>query len=169
METLNITRALVLVRKLCLKFDIMSTSFFLSRRTILPSKKGGMPCWQDRLFIALAQNASNATDYFGLPSGRVVELGLQTTDHLAAPSAGLPTCARNFNLSVFDLISLLLALTAGFAWVNHRYLKLPPSTGILVMGLAASSLLVLLELAVSSVALYADVAELVRQIDSRRR
>ncbi|MBY3123088.1 potassium transporter Kup [Rhizobium leguminosarum] len=79
METPNIPRALVLVRKLGLKFDIMSTSFFLSRRTILPSKKGGLPFWQDRLFISLAQNASNATDYFGLPSGRVVELGLQTT------------------------------------------------------------------------------------------
>jgi KUP system potassium uptake protein len=78
METPNIPRALVLVRKLGLKFDIMSTSFFLSRRTILPSKKGGMPFWQDRLFIALAQNSSNATDYFGLPTGRVVELGLQT-------------------------------------------------------------------------------------------
>lgn len=78
METPNIPRALVLVRKLGLKFDIMSTSFFLSRRTILPSKRGGMPFWQDRLFITLAQNAGNATDYFGLPSGRVVELGLQT-------------------------------------------------------------------------------------------
>ena len=79
METPNIPRALVLVRKLGLKFDVMSTSFFLSRRTILPSKTGGMPFWQDRLFVALAQRASNATDYFGLPSGRVVELGLQTT------------------------------------------------------------------------------------------
>lgn len=79
METPNIPRALVLVRKLGLKFDIMSTSFFLSRRTILPSKKGGLPFWQDRLFITLAQNAGNATDYFGLPTGRVVELGLQTT------------------------------------------------------------------------------------------
>lgn len=78
METPNIPRALVLARKLGLKFDIMSTSFFLSRRTILPSTKGGMPLWQDRLFITLAQNAGNATDYFGLPTGRVVELGLQT-------------------------------------------------------------------------------------------
>ncbi len=79
METPNIPRALVLVRKLGLKFDIMTTSFFLSRRTILPSRKGGLPFWQDRLFITLAQNAGNATDYFGLPTGRVVELGLQTT------------------------------------------------------------------------------------------
>ncbi|WP_442967721.1 potassium transporter Kup [Rhizobium sp. 268] len=79
METPNIPRALVLARKLGLKFDIMSTSFFLSRRTILPSRKGGLPFWQDRLFIALSRSASNATDYFGLPTGRVVELGLQTT------------------------------------------------------------------------------------------
>jgi CPA1 family monovalent cation:H+ antiporter len=68
-------------------------------------------------------------------------------------------------LSVFDLVSLLLALTAGFAWVNHRFFRLPPSIGILVMGLAASALLVLLELAVPDVSLYADVAELVRRID----
>ncbi|TBB21295.1 sodium:proton antiporter [Rhizobium ruizarguesonis] len=68
-------------------------------------------------------------------------------------------------MSVFDLISLLLALTAGFAWVNHRYFKLPPSIGILVMGLAASALLVLLELSIPNVSIYADVAALVRQVD----
>jgi CPA1 family monovalent cation:H+ antiporter len=66
---------------------------------------------------------------------------------------------------VFDLISLLLALTAGFAWFNHRYFKLPPSIGILVMGLAASALLVLLELSIPNVSIYADVAALVRQVD----
>jgi KUP system potassium uptake protein len=79
METPNIPRALVLVRKLGWKFDIMSTSFFMSRRTILPAAKGGMPFWQDRIFIAMAQSASSATDYFRLPSGRVVELGIQVT------------------------------------------------------------------------------------------
>jgi len=68
-------------------------------------------------------------------------------------------------LSVFDLISLLLVLTAGFSWVNHRCLRLPPSIGILVMGLAASALLVLLELSVPDVSIYADVAALVRQVD----
>ncbi|MBN9982443.1 putative bifunctional diguanylate cyclase/phosphodiesterase [Rhizobium laguerreae] len=79
METPNIPRAIVLARKLGLRFDIISTSFFLSPRAIMPPKKGGLLFWQDRLFISLAQNASNATDYFGLPSGRVVELRLQTT------------------------------------------------------------------------------------------
>ncbi|MBY5406613.1 cation:proton antiporter [Rhizobium leguminosarum] len=68
-------------------------------------------------------------------------------------------------MSVFDLISLLLVLTAGFSWVNHRCLRLPPSIGILVMGLAASALLVLLELSVPDVSIYADVAALVRQVD----
>jgi CPA1 family monovalent cation:H+ antiporter len=68
-------------------------------------------------------------------------------------------------LSVFDLISLLLVLTAGFSWVNHRFLRFPPSIGILVMGLAASALLVLLELSVPNVSIYADVAALVRQVD----
>ncbi len=68
-------------------------------------------------------------------------------------------------MSVFDLISLLLVLTAGFSWVNHRFLRFPPSIGILVMGLAASALLVLLELSVPNVSIYADVAALVRQVD----
>ncbi|ACS60703.1 sodium/hydrogen exchanger (plasmid) [Rhizobium leguminosarum bv. trifolii WSM1325] len=68
-------------------------------------------------------------------------------------------------MSVFDLISLLLVLTAGFSWINHRYFRLPPSIGILVMGLAASALLVLLELAIPNVSIYADVAALVRQVD----
>ncbi|TBX99659.1 cation:proton antiporter [Rhizobium laguerreae] len=68
-------------------------------------------------------------------------------------------------MSVFDLISLLLVLTAGFSWVNHRYFRLPPSIGILVMGLAASALLVLLELSIPDVSIYADVAALVRQVD----
>ena len=79
METPNIPKALILARKLGWKFDIMSTSFFLSRRTLIPSAKGGMTFWQDRVFIALAENASNATEYFKLPTGRVVELGIQNT------------------------------------------------------------------------------------------
>ena len=78
-ETPNIPKALALARKLGWKFDIMSTSFFLSRRTLLPSTRGGMPFWQDRVFIALAHNASNATEYFHLPTGRVVEIGTQVT------------------------------------------------------------------------------------------
>ncbi len=60
-----------------MKFDIMSTSFFLSRRSIRPSAQSGMPVWQDKLFIALAHNASDASAYFHIPTGRVVEIGAQ--------------------------------------------------------------------------------------------
>ncbi|HEY9010687.1 MAG TPA: potassium transporter Kup [Devosia sp.] len=77
METPNIPKALVLARKLGWKFDIMSTSFFLSRRVLKPSPKGGMPLWMDRVFIALARNATDATEYFHIPTGRVVEIGTQ--------------------------------------------------------------------------------------------
>jgi KUP system potassium uptake protein len=77
METPNVVKALTEARKHGLKFDIMKTSFFLSRRSIVPSEKSGMPLWQDHLFIFLARNATNATDFFHIPSGRAVELGNQ--------------------------------------------------------------------------------------------
>jgi len=78
METPNIPKALALARKLGWKFDIMSTSFFLSRRSLkLGQKSGPLRFWQDRLFIRLARNASDATEYFHIPTGRVVEIGTQ--------------------------------------------------------------------------------------------
>ncbi|OAM76043.1 potassium transporter Kup [Devosia elaeis] len=78
MESPNIPKALALARKLGWKFDIMSTSFFLSRRSLkLGQKTGLLRFWQDRLFIRLARNASDATEYFHIPTGRVVEIGTQ--------------------------------------------------------------------------------------------
>ncbi len=77
METPNVTHGLSLARKGGLTFDIMSTSFFLSRRTLLPDGKRGMPLWQDHLFIFLNRNATNATEFFRIPTSRVVELGSQ--------------------------------------------------------------------------------------------
>src|SRR5215469_8417492 len=79
METPNIPRALVIARKLGWQFDIMSTSFFLSRRSLRPATHSGMPRWQDRLFITLARSANDATDYFQIPTDRVVEVGTQVT------------------------------------------------------------------------------------------
>jgi KUP system potassium uptake protein len=79
METPNIPRQLAVARKLGWQFDIMSTSFFLSRRTLRPAPHSGMPRWQDRLFIALARSANDATDYFQIPTDRVVEVGTQVT------------------------------------------------------------------------------------------
>jgi KUP system potassium uptake protein len=79
MEQPNIPKALAVARKLGWQFDIMSTSFFLSRRSLKPATRSGMPRWQDRLYIGLARTASDATDYFQIPTGRVVEIGTQVT------------------------------------------------------------------------------------------
>jgi KUP system potassium uptake protein len=79
METPNVPKALAIARKLGWTFDIMSTSFVLSRRAIKPAAQSGMPLWQDRLFIGLAKSASDASDFFQIPTGRVVEIGTQVT------------------------------------------------------------------------------------------
>jgi KUP system potassium uptake protein len=79
MESPNIPRSLAIARKLGWQFDIMSTSFFLSRRSLRPATHSGMPRWQDRLFISLARSANDATDYFQIPTDRVVEVGTQVT------------------------------------------------------------------------------------------
>ncbi len=79
MEQPNVPKALAIARKHGWQFDIMSTSFFLSRRSLKPSAKSGMPSWQDHLFIWLARSASDATDFFQIPTGRVVEVGTQVT------------------------------------------------------------------------------------------
>ncbi|MGD0185881.1 MAG: potassium transporter Kup [Roseiarcus sp.] len=77
MELPRVPVALAALRKAGLKFDIMTTSFFLGRRTLKPASNSGMPKWQDHLFIALAKQAASAPDFFNIPSDRVVELGAQ--------------------------------------------------------------------------------------------
>jgi KUP system potassium uptake protein len=79
METPNLLKGLAACKRQGLPFEIMSTSFFLSRRTLKPSPKTGMPVWQDKLFIALASTADSATDYFHIPVDRAVEIGAQVT------------------------------------------------------------------------------------------
>jgi len=79
MEQPNVPKALGVCRRQGLKFDIMSTSFFLGRRSVVPSAQQGMPLWQDRLYIFLMRNAANPTDFFHIPPGRVVELGAQVS------------------------------------------------------------------------------------------
>lgn len=68
-------------------------------------------------------------------------------------------------LSAFDLVAILLVLTAAFGWINHRFIRLPHTIGLLVMGLAASLLLIGVELAFPDVLLYEDLAGVIRQID----
>ena len=80
MEDPNVPKALAQMRKrMGLKFDIMATSFFLGRRSVVASATSGMPLWQDKLYIFLMRNAANPTDFFSIPPGRVVELGAQVT------------------------------------------------------------------------------------------
>jgi KUP system potassium uptake protein len=79
MESPNIPKGLAILRKQGFKFDIMSTSFFLSRRSIKASPNSGMPIWQDNLFIGLTKSATDATNFFQIPTGRVVEVGTQVT------------------------------------------------------------------------------------------
>jgi KUP system potassium uptake protein len=79
MEQPNVPKALAIARKQGWQFDIMSTSFFVSRRSLKASAQSGMPLWQDHLFIALSRSANDATDYFQIPTGRVVEVGTQVT------------------------------------------------------------------------------------------
>jgi KUP system potassium uptake protein len=79
MESPRVPAAMALMRKCGVKFDIMTTSFFLGKRTLKTSPASGMPPWQDKLFVGLSKQATNATDFFSIPSDRVVELGAQVT------------------------------------------------------------------------------------------
>ncbi|MCA1367125.1 potassium transporter Kup [Bradyrhizobium sp. BRP14] len=77
MDDQNVSQALAQCRKGGFKFEIMTTSFYLGRRKLVADPQSGMPRWQDRLFIAMADSAIDPTDYFHLPANRVVELGEQ--------------------------------------------------------------------------------------------
>ncbi|KQT50944.1 hypothetical protein ASG43_06770 [Aureimonas sp. Leaf454] len=77
MEEPNVPKALSLAKKKGLKFEIMSTSFFLSRRAFRPVATSGMPLWQDKLYISMAISAADMSDFYSLPTNRVVEMGQQ--------------------------------------------------------------------------------------------
>ena len=59
------------------EMNLLETSFFLSRETLIPTKMPGMAPWRERLFIWMARSAQNAMAFFRLPSNRVIELGTQ--------------------------------------------------------------------------------------------
>jgi KUP system potassium uptake protein len=73
----DVTRALELCAALGLDFNLMETSFFLSREKIVPvaGNGTGMALWREKMFAAMARNAGNITDYFNIPTNRVIELG----------------------------------------------------------------------------------------------
>lgn len=60
-------------------FDPMTTSYFLGRRTIVPSHDQGARRLQDLLFISLSRNSADPSDVFAIPAGRVVEMGVQVS------------------------------------------------------------------------------------------
>jgi KUP system potassium uptake protein len=65
------------LREKGLELDLMRTSFFLSRETLIPSKRPGMALWREKLFAVMSRNAVRPTDFFRIPANRVVELGVQ--------------------------------------------------------------------------------------------
>jgi KUP system potassium uptake protein len=77
METPSVPKIIEHCRRKDLNIDMGATSFFLSRRSLKPTLKSEMPRWQERLFIWLAGRAEDATEYFRIPSDRVVEVGTQ--------------------------------------------------------------------------------------------
>jgi KUP system potassium uptake protein len=77
METPSIPKILEHARRKDCNIDIGATSFFLSRRSLRMTPKSELPRWQERLFIALAASAEDATTYFQIPTDRVVEVGTQ--------------------------------------------------------------------------------------------
>nr|WP_241699755.1 potassium transporter Kup [Tabrizicola sp. SY72] len=79
MEEPNVPKALALARKKGIKYDIMTTSFFLNRRSFKSASKGGLPLWQENIFRMLSRSAADATHFYRLPTNRVIELGQQLT------------------------------------------------------------------------------------------
>jgi KUP system potassium uptake protein len=77
MESPDVPGALAMCRKFGESFDMMETTFFLSRETIVPSFKRRMAPLRARYFALMSKNATSAADFFNIPSGRVVELGSQ--------------------------------------------------------------------------------------------
>lgn len=77
MQTPDVPEALAACKAYGLKFDLMKTSFFLSRETIVPSLYPGMARWRELLFAYMALNATTAMKFFKIPTERVVELGTQ--------------------------------------------------------------------------------------------
>jgi len=75
MDEPNIPRALAQLRLMQFRFNLMETSFFLGREKIVPAKASGLPRWQAGLFSFLTNNMVNATEFFRIPTNRVVELG----------------------------------------------------------------------------------------------
>jgi KUP system potassium uptake protein len=76
-DTPDIPRALELCAPLGMECNTLDTSFFLSRETLIPTRRPGMAFWREKLFIGMLRNAGTVTGFFQIPTNRVVELGTQ--------------------------------------------------------------------------------------------
>ena len=76
-EDPDVPELLEAVGKEGFEFDMMETSFFVSRETLIASVAPGMALWRERLFVSMSKMAVKATDFFHIPTNRVVELGTQ--------------------------------------------------------------------------------------------
>jgi len=73
----DIPKVLRLCKAFGLEFDLMQTSFFLGRETLIPTVHPEMAKWREQMFVVMSRNSVSATDFFQIPAGRVVELGTQ--------------------------------------------------------------------------------------------
>jgi KUP system potassium uptake protein len=76
-EDPNVPRALLAIGECGLPFDLMDTTFFLSRESVVATDRPGMALWRDRLFAFMQRNAVPATAFFQIPGNRLIELGTQ--------------------------------------------------------------------------------------------
>jgi KUP system potassium uptake protein len=77
MQDPDVPRALKDVKIDGRKFDMMDTTFFLGRETLIPKGALGMPVWREKVFVLMSRNATSAMEFFRLPPNRVIELGAQ--------------------------------------------------------------------------------------------
>ncbi len=77
MEDPSIPAILDLSAQQGLQFNLMDTTFFLGRETLIPTPRPGMALWRETLFVSMSRNAARAMDFFRIPHNRVVELGTQ--------------------------------------------------------------------------------------------
>ena len=77
MDEVDVPEALKCCGPAGIEFDLMDTSFFLGRETLIPKLKSEMVFWREKLFITMYRNAGSAASYFCIPPNRIVELGAQ--------------------------------------------------------------------------------------------
>eukprot|EP01030_Chromulinospumella_sphaerica_P024391 gene24391-24467_t len=89
----DIPKALAQCERLGMTFDMMETSFFIARQTVISTPGSGMATWREHLFVAMSRNARGAADYYQIPTNRVIELGTQPAYKVTETLVGTGTVA----------------------------------------------------------------------------